>query len=43
MLAYAASAAVKQPVTVQWPNNAFFLTVYKQVAEKLCEPHANKT
>lgn len=41
MLAYAASVALKQPVTVQWRNNAFSLTVYGQVAEKLCELHLN--
>lgn len=42
MRAHAASVAVKQPVTVQRQNNAFSLTVYGQVGEKLRELCANK-
>lgn len=41
MLAYAASVALKQPVTVQ-RQNEFLLGVYGQVAEKLCELHLNR-
>lgn len=41
MLAYAASVTLKQSVTVQRQNNAFSLTGFGQVAEKLCELHLN--